>query len=144
MTCSVDRIALANNSLERTWDAGELTSERFRSATGASIPRSYPRPLSSKPLAGLGAFARGDIVGVSWEVLMDWRQYIVVDSNVLHGKARIEGTRVPVSVVLDNLAAGKSPEEIIEAYQGLTTETVRAAIAYAADLASERVREIPA
>lgn len=47
-------------------------------------------------------------------------------------------------VVLDNLAAGLSVEEILKSYPGLRPEGVQAAIAYAADLAPERVVEMPA
>jgi uncharacterized protein (DUF433 family) len=44
-----------------------------------------------------------------------------------------------VSVILDNLAAGVSPEEILKSYPSLSLEDVQAAIAYAAELARERV-----
>jgi len=43
------------------------------------------------------------------------------------------------SVVLDNLAAGVSIEEILESYPSLSRESIKAAIAYAAELARERV-----
>lgn len=75
---------------------------------------------------------------------MDWRDHITVDPHVCHGKACIKGTRVPVSVVLDNLAAGLSAEELTQSYPSLTTDDVRATLAYAAELASERVHTIPA
>jgi uncharacterized protein (DUF433 family) len=70
---------------------------------------------------------------------MDWNKYVSIDPKICHGKACIRGTRVMVSVVLDNLAAGLTPEEIIKEYPSLTTEGIQAAIAYAADLARERV-----
>ena len=70
---------------------------------------------------------------------MEWKEHITVDPNVCHGKACIRGTRVMVSVILDNLAAGVEPEEILRDYPSLTREAIRAAIAYAADLAGERV-----
>ena len=75
---------------------------------------------------------------------MNWRDYITVDPQVCHGKACIEGTRVLVSVILDNLAAGLSMEEITQSYPSVSAEAVRAALAYAADLAGERVLAIPA
>ncbi|MEM1116297.1 MAG: DUF433 domain-containing protein [Bacteroidota bacterium] len=75
---------------------------------------------------------------------MDWRDHITVDPDVCHGKACVRGTRVPVSVVLDNLAAGVSAEEITESYPSVSPEAVRAALAYAADLAGERVVSVPA
>ena len=73
---------------------------------------------------------------------MEWRQRISVDPIVCHGQAFIKGTRVPVAVVLDNLAAGLSPEEIVASYPPLRIDDVRAAAAYAADLARERIVEI--
>ena len=79
-----------------------------------------------------------------WELTMDWRDYITVDPKVCHGQACIKGTRIMVSVVLDNLAAGLSPEEILRSYPTLTPEAIQAAISYAADLARERVVAIPA
>lgn len=48
-----------------------------------------------------------------------------------------------VSVVLDNLAAGASTEKILRDYPSLGPEAIPAAIAYAADLARERIIEIP-
>ena len=62
-----------------------------------------------------------------------------MDPRVCHGKACIRGTRVMVSVILDNLAANIPPEEILRSYPTLRPEDVQAAIAYAADLARERV-----
>ena len=70
---------------------------------------------------------------------MNWQDRITVDPRVCHGKACIRGTRVMVSVVLDNLAASIPPEEILRSYPTLRAEDVQAAIAYAADLARERV-----
>jgi len=70
---------------------------------------------------------------------MDWRTRITTDPAVCHGKACIKGTRIMVSVVLDNLAAGQSPEEIMKLYPTLRREDVAAAVAYAAELARERV-----
>jgi uncharacterized protein (DUF433 family) len=70
---------------------------------------------------------------------MDWRKHITVDPNVCHGQACIKGTRVMVSVILDNLAANVSIDEILRGYPSLTREAIQAAIAYAADLARERI-----
>ncbi len=75
---------------------------------------------------------------------MDWRDHIVVDPQVCHGKACFRGTRVLVSVVLDNLAGGESAESILASYPALSGESITAAIAYAADLAKERVVALPA
>lgn len=76
--------------------------------------------------------------------MMDWREHITVDPDVCHGKHCIKGTRVMVSVVLDNLAAGQTPEEIAESYPSVGREGIQAAISYAADLARERVVPLPA
>jgi uncharacterized protein (DUF433 family) len=74
---------------------------------------------------------------------MTWQDLITVDPLVCHGKACIKGTRIMVSVVLDNLAAGLSYEKITESYPSLNRESVQAAIAYAAELTRERVVSIP-
>ncbi|MBI4482394.1 MAG: DUF433 domain-containing protein [Acidobacteria bacterium] len=70
---------------------------------------------------------------------MEWRKRISADPLVCHGKACIKGTRIMVSVILDNLAAGVSQEEILKSYSSLTPEDIQAAIAYAAELARERI-----
>jgi uncharacterized protein (DUF433 family) len=75
---------------------------------------------------------------------MNWDNYITVDPKVCHGNACIKGTRVMVSVVLDNLAAGLPVEEILSSYPSLTRESVLAAISYAAELARERIVPMPA
>lgn len=75
---------------------------------------------------------------------MNWKSHIAADPEVMHGAVCLKGTRIPVSVVLDNLAAGESPERILEQYPSLKPEHIRAAIAYAADLARERVVPVPA
>ncbi len=68
---------------------------------------------------------------------------ITVDPNICHGKACVTGTRVPVSVILDNLSAGYTYDEIIDAYPSLTLDDIRAALKYATLLAKERVISIP-
>ena len=62
---------------------------------------------------------------------MDWREHITVDPEICHGKACIAGTRVLVTTVLDNLAAGLDPEEITKSYPSVSREAVQAAICYA-------------
>lgn len=73
---------------------------------------------------------------------VEWKDRIVSDPNVCHGRVTIKGTRIMVSVVLDNLAAGLSAEQILEEYPGISVEDVKAAMAYAADLARERILPI--
>ena len=74
---------------------------------------------------------------------MRWQEHITVDPEICHGRACIKGTRIMVSVVLDNLAAGLTSEEIVRSYPSLSHEAVRAAIAYAAELGRERVVAMP-
>jgi uncharacterized protein (DUF433 family) len=74
---------------------------------------------------------------------VNWREYITVDPAVSHGTPCIKGTRIMVSPVLDNLAAGRTPDEIVASYPSLTPEAIRAALAYAAELARERVVALP-
>jgi len=69
---------------------------------------------------------------------VNWQNRIVADPAVCHGKACIKGTRVMVSVVLDNLAAGETPEQTAAAYR-LAPEDIQAALLYAAELAKERI-----
>lgn len=69
---------------------------------------------------------------------MVWQDRITVDPQVCHGKACIAGTRVMVSVILDNLAAGVPRDEILASYPSLAGEDIEASIAYAAELARER------
>ena len=73
---------------------------------------------------------------------MDWRERIESKPDVVQGRQCIKGTRIPVSVVLDNLAAGLSAESIVSSYPSLKPEDIRAAVAYAAELARDRVLEL--
>jgi uncharacterized protein (DUF433 family) len=66
---------------------------------------------------------------------------IVVDANIRFGKPVIRGTRVPVDVLIAQLGAGMSLEEVAEEYQ-VTGKDILAALSYAATvLSSEEVRE---
>ena len=75
---------------------------------------------------------------------MNWKDYIVVDPEICHGKACLKGTRIMVSVVLDNLAVGQTVEEILKSYPSLSREAIQATLAYAAEIAKERTISIPA
>jgi uncharacterized protein (DUF433 family) len=75
---------------------------------------------------------------------MNWNDRVSVDPAVCHGKACIAGTRVPVSVVVDNVAAGMTREAILKSYPSLRAEDIDAALRYAAELARERVVPLPA
>jgi uncharacterized protein (DUF433 family) len=56
---------------------------------------------------------------------MEWREHISIDPAVCHGQACIKGTRIPVAIVLDDLAAGLSAEEIVDSYPPLRLDDVR-------------------
>jgi uncharacterized protein (DUF433 family) len=63
---------------------------------------------------------------------------ITVDPNIAFGKPCIRGTRIWVSLIIDNVAAGIPEEEILSAYPTLEKDDIRAAMAYAAELARDR------
>ena len=64
---------------------------------------------------------------------------IKIDPNVCFGKPCIRGTRIWVSLIIDNLADGVGEDEILAAYPQLKPEDIRAALAYAAEMTRERV-----
>ena len=70
---------------------------------------------------------------------MNWDNRISADPEVCHGKACIAGTRVMVSVILDNMAAGVPREELLRSYPSLRSEDIDSALRYAAELTRERI-----
>jgi uncharacterized protein (DUF433 family) len=74
---------------------------------------------------------------------MPWQDHIVATPDTLHGQPRFRGTRIPVSIVLDNLAAGVAAEELHTEYPTLPKEAVSAALSYAAELARDSIVPIP-
>ena len=68
---------------------------------------------------------------------------ITVEPGRCGGKPCIKGTRIRVSLILDFLANGETTEGILVAYPQLTAEDIRAAIAYGAEVARERVIPVP-
>ena len=75
---------------------------------------------------------------------MNWREHITVDPRICHGSACIAGTRVLVTTILDNLAAGLDEGRIVENYPSITRKSVRATVCYAAELTKERILALPA
>lgn len=65
----------------------------------------------------------------------DWRKTIVSTPDVLRGRPRLNGTRIPVSLVLGYLAMGRSADEIRREFPDLTREQIAACLSYARDLA---------
>ena len=70
---------------------------------------------------------------------VDWKEHIVSTADVLRGKLRVKGTRIPVSLVLGYLAAGYTYEEILQEFPGLTREQIAACLDYARALAEFEV-----
>uniref|UniRef100_A0A7C4MNR8 DUF433 domain-containing protein n=1 Tax=Desulfatirhabdium butyrativorans TaxID=340467 RepID=A0A7C4MNR8_9BACT len=68
---------------------------------------------------------------------------ITIDPNVSFGKPCIRGTRIWVSLIMDNLAAGVSEDEILAAFPILKKEDIRAAVVYAAKLTHDRYIPFP-
>ena len=66
---------------------------------------------------------------------VDWKHHIVSDPEVLRGKPRLRGTRIPVALVLGYLAAGKSPEDVMKEFPDLTSDQIAACLDYARELA---------
>ena len=62
---------------------------------------------------------------------MEWKQHIVSDPEILRGKPRIKGTRIPVGLVLGYLAAGKTSADILAEFPDLTSERIAACLDYA-------------
>lgn len=76
--------------------------------------------------------------------MMNWRERITVDPQILVGKPVIRGTRIAVELVIDLLARGYTKEQIREQYDHLTDADIQACLAYASEtLRSERVYALP-
>jgi uncharacterized protein (DUF433 family) len=75
--------------------------------------------------------------------MTNWQDRISVDPNICHGKACIKGTRIMVSVILDNLAAGETPERILRSYPSLHADDIQAALGYASEMVRERIVKLP-
>ncbi len=65
---------------------------------------------------------------------VNWREHIVSTMDVLRGKPRIKGTRIPVSLVLGYLADGKTVGDIRVEFPDLNSEQIAACLDYAHDL----------
>lgn len=72
--------------------------------------------------------------------MIDWRERIVIDPEVLVGKPIVRGTRLAVEFIIDLLAQGWAEPEILRNYPGLTHEDLQACLSYAsAALQAEKV-----
>jgi uncharacterized protein (DUF433 family) len=70
---------------------------------------------------------------------MELPQDIEIRADVMPGKPCLQGTRIPVYLVLEKLAAGETTEQILSAYPQLTSDHIRAALKYAASLAGNEI-----
>lgn len=68
---------------------------------------------------------------------------ITVDPKIMNGRPTVEGTRITVELIMDDIAAGEPPAEVAHAYR-LSSEQVQAAIDYARELVARSARSKPA
>lgn len=69
--------------------------------------------------------------------MVNWRERIIVDPNVLVGKPVIRGTRISVELILDRLTDGWSIDDILASYPHISRDDVLAALAFVAELYKE-------
>ncbi|MBE9120288.1 DUF433 domain-containing protein [Tychonema sp. LEGE 07199] len=67
---------------------------------------------------------------------VNWREHIVSTPDVLRGKPRIKGTRIPVSLILGYLASNNTVEQIIDEFPDIGKEQIAACLDYARDLSN--------
>jgi len=65
---------------------------------------------------------------------VDWKEHIVSTPDVIRGKPRIKGTRIPVSLILGYYAAGNTARQILTEFPDLKEEQIAACLDYARDL----------
>ena len=84
---------------------------------------------------------RPQSVGRSSETveLVQLPENIEVQNDVMMGKPCLNGTRIPVYLVLEKLAAGETSQQILAAYPQLRSEHIKASLEYAASLAAEEI-----
>jgi uncharacterized protein (DUF433 family) len=66
-----------------------------------------------------------------------WQESLSGNPQICGGEMCATGTRIPVTVILDSLAEGSTKEEILASYPSLGMHHIKAALAYAAELAHE-------
>ncbi|MFZ5909145.1 MAG: DUF433 domain-containing protein [Chloroflexota bacterium] len=70
---------------------------------------------------------------------INWQNYITIDPDLHHGEPCIQGTRVPVAIIVGSVADGMTFDEIMDAYPQLDRESIQAALAYAAEVVRQDV-----
>lgn len=79
----------------------------------------------------------------AYRLVMDYRDRIVIDPDVRFGKPRLRNTRITVGDVLTYLASGMSEAEILADFPQLTSDDIRACLAFAA-ARERRIVSVPA
>jgi uncharacterized protein (DUF433 family) len=95
--------------------------------------------MGSIPVCGIPGGGKG----VESKCMENWKERVSVNPAICHGKACIRGTRVLVSVILDNIVASTDRPQILASYPSLKPEDIDAALSYAAELAREGAMDLP-
>ena len=69
--------------------------------------------------------------------MVDWKEHVTSDPDILVGKPVIKGTRISVELILGWLANGWSFEQVLESYPHITRDDILAALAFAAEMMRE-------
>ncbi len=64
---------------------------------------------------------------------IQWRQHITSDPKIMFGKPVIKGTRIPVDLILEKLAAGETQKQILSGYISISAEDISACLQFAAE-----------
>jgi uncharacterized protein (DUF433 family) len=119
-----------------------ITTGRHGPCPSMRVPIRVPDHAPGSPSAGPPVPRRGagrfdGCARRVYPAAMSLRDRITTDADVLVGKPVVRGTRISVELVLDLLAQGWTAERILEQYDHLTEEDIRACVEYAADLLRE-------
>ena len=70
---------------------------------------------------------------------MQFPEYVEARADVMMGQPCLKGTRIPVYLILEKLAAGETSEAVLAAYPQLKPEHIKASLEYAAHLAADEI-----
>jgi uncharacterized protein (DUF433 family) len=65
--------------------------------------------------------------------MINWREHIVSDKGILLGKPCIKGTRLSIEFLIERLANGWTEQQLLENYERLTMDDLKAVFAYIKD-----------
>ena len=75
--------------------------------------------------------------------MIDYRDKIEIDPNIMMGKPVIKNTRITVELILEKLLSGETIEDLLDAHPRLTPDKIHAALAFAAEaLKGEKIYPI--